>query len=92
MKAIKIIIAVLFFLLIVLDSNCNQNSKNFNRPNILYIFTDDQSIRTISCYPEAHTWVKTPNIDKLAKEGVRFSYCYTGFFLRRRVESGDLVY
>ena len=26
------------------------------RPNILYIFTDDQSIRSVSCYPEAHDW------------------------------------
>jgi arylsulfatase A-like enzyme len=48
------------------------------RPNILYIFTDDQSIRSVSCYPEAHKWVRTPNIDRLAKEGVRFEYCYTG--------------
>jgi len=48
------------------------------RPNILYIFTDDQSIRTVGCYPEAHPWVKTPNIDSLAREGVRFTHCYTG--------------
>ena len=48
------------------------------KPNILYIFTDDQSIRSVSCYPEAHDWVKTPNIDRLAKEGVRFTHCYTG--------------
>jgi len=48
------------------------------RPNILYIFTDDQSIRSVGCYPEAHKWVRTPNIDRLAKDGVRFKYCYTG--------------
>ncbi|NQV34942.1 MAG: sulfatase-like hydrolase/transferase [Phycisphaeraceae bacterium] len=48
------------------------------RPNILYIFTDDQSIRTVSCYPQAQPWAHTPNIDKLAAQGVRFSYCYTG--------------
>ena len=48
------------------------------RPNILYIFTDDQSIRSVSCYPEAHGWVNTPNIDRLAKEGVMFTHCYTG--------------
>src|SRR4030065_934113 len=48
------------------------------KPNILYIFTDDQSIRTISCYPEAHPWVRTTHIDQLAREGVRFTHCYTG--------------
>ncbi|MFC1764550.1 sulfatase-like hydrolase/transferase [Planctomycetota bacterium] len=52
--------------------------SNPQRPNILYIFTDDQSIRTVSCYPQAQPWAHTPNIDKLAKQGVRFSYCYTG--------------
>ena len=48
------------------------------RPNILYIFTDDQSMRSIGCYPEAHEWVRTPNIDALAAEGLRFHTCYTG--------------
>jgi arylsulfatase A-like enzyme len=49
-----------------------------SRPNILYIFADDLSRRAVGCYPEAHDWVKTPNIDRLAKEGVRFATCYTG--------------
>lgn len=48
------------------------------RPNILYIFTDDQSRRTVSAYDEAHDWVHTPNIDALAATGVRFTTCYTG--------------
>ena len=50
-----------------------------NRPrNILYIFTDDQSFRSVSCNPGAHPWVNTPNNDRLAREGVRFANCYTG--------------
>lgn len=52
-----------------------------SKPNILYIFTDDHSVRTLGCYletPDAYTWVKTPNIDQLAREGVRFTTCYTG--------------
>lgn len=48
------------------------------RPNILFIYTDDQSHRTVSCYPEAFDWVDTPNIDSLAKDGVRFSRAYIG--------------
>jgi arylsulfatase A-like enzyme len=51
-----------------------------DRPNILYIFTDDQSTRTVACYPDAHPWVKTPNIDALAAEGVRFSNVYMAPF------------
>ena len=47
-----------------------------DRPNILFIFTDDQSHRTLSCYPEAPDWVETPHIDELARTGVRFAHCY----------------
>ena len=39
------------------------------RPNILFIYTDDQSHRTVGCYPEAFDWVRTPNIDRLAERG-----------------------
>ncbi|MBM3764125.1 MAG: sulfatase [Acidobacteria bacterium] len=46
------------------------------RPNILFIYTDDHSYRTVSCYPQAYKWVKTPAIDKLASEGVRFEHAY----------------
>ncbi len=49
-----------------------------DRPNILFIYTDDQSHRTVSCYPEAYKWVKTPNIDRLAGQGVRFTHAYVG--------------
>ncbi len=48
------------------------------RPNILFIYTDDQSHRTVSCYNEAYDWVRTPNIDRLAERGVRFRHAYIG--------------
>ena len=48
------------------------------QPNILFIYTDDQSHRTVSCYDEAFDWVQTPNIDQLAREGVRFRRAYIG--------------
>ncbi len=48
------------------------------RPNILFIYTDDQSYKTLSCYDEAPDWVKTPNIDALAAKGVRFERAYHG--------------
>jgi len=52
--------------------------KEDTRPNILFIYADDQSHRTVSCYPEAYDWVRTPNIDKLATQGVRFTHAYIG--------------
>ncbi|MDA7503560.1 sulfatase-like hydrolase/transferase [Planctomicrobium sp.] len=53
-----------------------ENSKK--RPNILFIYADDQSHRTVSCYPEAYDWVRTPNIDALAERGIRFTHAYVG--------------
>jgi arylsulfatase A-like enzyme len=49
-----------------------------DRPNILFIFADDQSYKTVSCYAGSPEWVKTPNIDRLASTGVRFERCYLG--------------
>jgi arylsulfatase A-like enzyme len=48
------------------------------RPNILFIYADDQPYKTIRCYPESPAWVKTPNIDRLASRGIRFERCYLG--------------
>ncbi len=48
------------------------------RPNILLIYADDQSFKTVGCYPESWPWVKTPNIDALAKSGMRFHGAYLG--------------
>ena len=39
--------------------------------NILYIMSDDHSYQTISAYDRRY--IKTPNIDRLANEGVLFS-------------------
>ena len=39
-----------------------------DRPNILFILTDDQSPETLSCY--GNTVCQTPNLDRLAKEGI----------------------
>ncbi|WNO53556.1 sulfatase family protein [Stakelama saccharophila] len=41
------------------------------KPNILIIYTDDLGYRDLSCY--GATAVSTPNIDRLAKNGVRFT-------------------
>jgi arylsulfatase A-like enzyme len=48
------------------------------RPNILFILADDQSYKTVGCYPEAWAWVKTPHVDALARSGVRFHGAYLG--------------
>lgn len=48
------------------------------RPNILLLYADDQSYKTVGCYPGSYPWVKTPNLDALARSGVRFHGAYLG--------------
>ena len=47
-----------------------QNSDAADRPNIVFIFADDWGWGDLSCHN--HPYVKTPNIDRLAKEGTDF--------------------
>ncbi len=44
------------------------------RPNILYIMSDDHGYQAISAY--GSQLIDTPNIDRIAKAGVRFDRCY----------------
>ena len=45
-----------------------------DRPNILFLFADDQRADALGC--AGNTYIRTPNIDKLAESGVRFSNGY----------------
>lgn len=45
-----------------------------DRPNILLIFTDDQGINDVGCYGSE---IPTPNIDRLASEGLKFEQWYS---------------
>lgn len=48
--------------------------KNQNKPNILFLLADDQ--RADALGTSGNTYIRTPNIDKLAENGIRFSNCY----------------
>jgi arylsulfatase A-like enzyme len=45
------------------------------QPNIIFIVSDDHSAPFLGCYGDPN--VKTPNIDRLAKEGILFRNAYT---------------
>src|SRR5262245_51978647 len=45
------------------------------RPNIVFIFSDDHAWQSISAYGESRQLLQTPNIDRLAREGMRFNRC-----------------
>jgi uncharacterized sulfatase len=46
------------------------------RPNIVFILADDLGYGDIGCYGQKR--IKTPNIDRLAAEGLRFTQAYAG--------------
>lgn len=46
------------------------------KPNIIWIMADDMGYGDAGCYGQKH--ILTPNIDRMAKEGTRFTRCYAG--------------
>ena len=49
------------------------------RPNIVWIFSDDHSYQTIGAYGgRLQSLNPSPNIDSLARDGMRFDRCYVG--------------
>ena len=51
-------------------------SADTKKPNIIYILADDAGIGDFGCYGGKH--IKTPHIDKMAEEGMRFTNHYSG--------------
>jgi arylsulfatase A-like enzyme len=50
--------------------------SNGDRPNILVIWGDDIGISNLSCYSDGLMGYRTPNIDRIAAEGMRFTDSY----------------
>src|SRR5580700_4697791 len=44
------------------------------KPNIVIILCDDLGYGDLGCY--GHPSIRTPNLDKLAQQGMRFTQCY----------------
>lgn len=45
------------------------------KPNIVFIMADDHAWQAVSAYGESRHLIQTPNIDRLAREGMRFDHC-----------------
>ncbi|MDA1013990.1 MAG: arylsulfatase [Planctomycetota bacterium] len=52
------------------------NADQASRPNIVLIMTDDLGYGDLGCYGQQR--IQTPNIDRMAKEGLRFTDHYAG--------------
>jgi arylsulfatase A-like enzyme len=51
------------------------SAQQKTRPNILFIFADDLTCQAISTYGDSRKLLETPNMDRLAREGMRFDRC-----------------
>lgn len=56
--------------------NSQAQKTNSSRPNIVYIMCDDMGYGDLACYGQPY--IKTPNIDRMAREGMRFDQAYAG--------------
>jgi len=62
--------------LLLLLTLASFSTRGQERPNIIYILADDLGWGDLSCYGQKN--FKTPNIDRLASEGLRFTSHYSG--------------
>jgi len=64
----------LFFIVLIINSCNNESQKQNIKPNIIVIYTDDQGTIDVNCFGAKDLF--TPNMDKLAETGVRFTQFY----------------
>lgn len=65
---------LLLFLVCLSFSALGQNSKSVH-PNVIYIYADDLGYGDLSSY--GATKIHTPNVDRLAKEGLKFTNAHS---------------
>ncbi len=66
---------ILCILALLCGSACSAKSKPA-KPNIVFILADDFGLDGVGCYGSDRFKGKTPNIDRLAESGMRFTQCY----------------
>lgn len=52
------------------------SQDNASKPNIIFILCDDMGYADLGCYGQKH--ISTPNLDRMAEEGMRFTQAYAG--------------
>jgi len=64
------------FLLAILFAGCNQTAtQNLDKPNVVIVFIDDEGYGDVGCY--GATGFETPNLDRMAATGMRFTNFYS---------------
>jgi arylsulfatase A-like enzyme len=69
-------ICLLALILVSQNPFVSDGSTRTRKPNIIFIMADDLGYGDLGCYGQ--TRIKTPHIDRLAQEGMRFTQAYAG--------------
>lgn len=56
-------------------ASATTNSPDATKPNIVFIFSDDLTCQALSCYGDARKLLETPNMDRIAQDGMIFNRC-----------------
>jgi len=67
---------VFFAVMIFLTAACKNRKTDAVKPNIIFIMADDLGYGHMGCYGQQ--LIQTPNLDRLASEGMRFTQAYSG--------------
>ena len=63
------------FLVLCAIAAASAHAADAKRPNIVFIFSDDHAYQAISAYGDPRKLIETPNLDRIAKEGMRLDRC-----------------
>ncbi|HSL85833.1 MAG TPA: sulfatase-like hydrolase/transferase, partial [Bacteroidales bacterium] len=74
MKNTKLLFGIGVAAAIPVISSLNSCKSEIKKPNIIFILIDDYGYADLGCY--GSTFYETPNIDRLAEEGIRFTDAY----------------
>lgn len=72
----KTLLPLLSFVLLACHTGYARASEADSKPNIVFILADDLGYGDLGCYGQQQ--IKTPHIDRLATEGMRFTDFYSG--------------
>ena len=71
----KILLAAAWLLSVFIFTACKSEMVSYDKPNIIVIFTDDQGYADLGIQGMVPD-IRTPNLDRLAREGVRMTSGY----------------
>jgi arylsulfatase A-like enzyme len=76
LKFINMKKSIVLILLTTLLASCNQKTVQITeQPNVVIVFIDDEGYGDVGCY--GATGFETPNLDRMAAEGMRFTNFYS---------------